>query len=248
MKIGAIIQARAGSTRLPRKILRNLPFGGKTTVLQQAIRRLKKSRRLGDIIVATTVGKEDNDIVDIARRERVKHQRGSNRNVLSRYYSAAKNNNLDVIIRVTSDCPCVDPQILDLMIERHIKTKSDYTSNCVKRSYPHGLDIEVFNFDTLEKAYKNAKRDYEKEHVTPYIIRQKRIFKITEIKAPKNLYAPNIRITLDTEEDYALLCAVFDYLYPKKTYFNAYDILNLFRQKPWLKLINEKVRDRYSQK
>jgi spore coat polysaccharide biosynthesis protein SpsF len=101
--------------------------------------------------------------------------------------------------------------------------------------------VEVFNFNALEKAYKNATKDYEKEHVTPYINRNPQIFKINKIKASKELYAPDIRVTLDTEEDYVLLCAVFDYLYPKNKYFNAYDIVNLFYQKPWLKLINKKI-------
>ncbi|MBA7554427.1 hypothetical protein ES705_47047 [subsurface metagenome] len=113
--------------------------------------------------------------------------------------------------------------------------------NCLVRSYPHGLDVEVFNFDALEKAYKDATKDYEKAHVTPYIYRNPQIFKINKIEAPKELYSPDIRITLDTEEDYALLCAVYDYLYPKDKNFNAYDIVNLFNEKPWLKLINKKI-------
>jgi len=101
--------------------------------------------------------------------------------------------------------------------------------------------VEVFNFNALEKAHKNATKDYEKEHVTPYINRNPQIFKINTIKAPKDLFTPDIRITLDTEEDYALLCAVFDYLYQQNKYFNAYDIVKLFNQKPWLKMINKKI-------
>jgi len=242
MKIAAIIQARISSTRLPGKVLKELPYKSSISCLEQVIRRLKKSKRLNEIIIATTEGKEDDDIVDIAQKEVVKYFRGSKENVLSRYYFAAKENNIDVIVRITSDCPCIDVDITDLTIDAHINKMADYTTNCLIRTYPHGLDVEVFNFNALEEAYKNVTKYYEKEHVTPYIYKNPQKFKINIVKAPKELYAPDIRITLDTEEDYALLCAVFDYLYPKNEYFNAYDIVNLFnKEKPWLKLINKKV-------
>ena len=241
MKIGAIIQARTSSTRLPGKVLKELPYAGGITCLEQVIRRLKKSKRLNEIIIATTKEKEDNDIVNIAKKEEVKYFRGSKENVLSRYYFAAKENDIDLIVRITSDCPCIDAAITDLTIDDHINKMVDYTTNSLVRTYPHGLDVEVFNFSALEKAHKNATKNYEKEHVTPYINRNPKKFKINIIKAPKELYAPDIRVTLDTEEDYALLCAVFDYLYPKDKYFNAQDIVNLFNQKPWLKLVNKKI-------
>ena len=239
--IAAIIQARTSSTRLPGKVLKELPCNSGITCLEQVIRRLKKSKKLNNIIIATTKDKEDNEIIDIAKKENVKYFRGSKENVLSRYYFAAKENNIDLIVRITSDCPCIDAGIIDLTIDDHIDKMSDYTTNCLVRTYPHGLDVEVFNFNALEKAYKNATKDYEKEHVTPCINRNPQKFKINIAKAPKELYVPDIRITLDTEEDYALLCAVYDYLYPKNKYFNAYDIVNLFNEKPWLKLINKKI-------
>jgi len=241
MKIAAIIQARTSSTRLPGKVLKELPYNSGITCLEQVIRRLKKSKKLNDIIIATTKDKEDNEIIDIAKKENVKYFRGSKENVLSRYYFAAKENNIDIIVRITSDCPCIDAAITDLTIDDHINKMANYTTNSLVRTYPHGLDVEVFNFNTLEKVYKNATKDYEKEHVTPYINRNPQKFKINIVKAPKELYAPDIRITLDTEEDYALLCAVYDYLYPKNKYFNAYDIVCLFNEKPWLKLINKKI-------
>jgi len=241
MKIAAIIQARMSSTRLPGKVLKELPFNSGITCLEQVIRRLKKSKKLNGIIIATTEEKEDDNIIGIAKKENVKYFRGSKENVLSRYYLTAKENNIDIIVRVTSDCPCIDPDIIDLAIDAHINKMADYTSNTLTRTYPHGLDVEIFNFSTLEEVYRKANKDYEKEHVTPYIYKNPQIFKINEIKAPKELYAPDIRITLDTEEDYALLCAVYDYLYSKNSYFNAYEIVNLFKEKPWLKLINKKV-------
>lgn len=241
MKTGAIIQARTSSTRLPQKVLKELPWSGKVTVLEQVIKRLRKAQNLSEIIIATTLEREDNEIIKICEKRNIKWFRGSKENVLSRFYSAAKKNKLDIIVRITSDCPCMDPEVVDLIIEKHIKAKADYTSNCLIRSYPHGLDVEVFNFNVLEETYKNAKNNYEKEHVTPYIENNPKKFKTLNVKLPQKLCAPDIRITLDTEEDYALLCAVFDYLYPKNEYFNVYDILNLFKEKPWLKLINKKV-------
>ena len=244
MKIGAVVQARASSTRLQCKVLKDLPYGSGITVLQQVIRRLRKSKKLDDIIVATTVNKADREIVRLSEKERVKWFRGSmnDMDVLERYYLAAKENDLDIVVRITSDCPCIDPEIADLIIERHIDTKADYTSNSLVRTYLHGLDVEVLSFAALERAHKEAKDIFEREHVCPYIYRTSpQAFKIHSLKAPNDLTAPEIRITIDTEEDYALLCAVFDYLYPKNEYFTAYDIVNLFKEKPWLKLINKKI-------
>lgn len=242
MTIGAIIQARTSSTRLPRKVLKKLPYGSGITVLQQVIRRLRKSKKLDEIIVATTTDNADKEIVNIAKDENVKWFRGSKNNVLSRYYGAANKNNLDIIVRITSDCPCIDPEVVDLVIEKHITSNSDYTSNCFKRSFPHGLDTEVISFSALKEANSTAREDFEREHVAPFIYQTRPdLFKISLVEAQKTLSAPDIRITLDTEEDYALLCAVFDYLYHTNEFFGVKEIIDLFKRKPWLKLINKKI-------
>ena len=242
MKIGAIIQARTSSTRLPAKVLKNLPYNSEITVLEQVIRRLKKSDKLNEIVIATTHDKEDHILTTIADKENVKWSKGSKENVLERYYNAAVENNLDIIVRICSDCPCIDPQVIDLLIDEHISSGSDYTNNTIERSFPHGLDAEVVSFTALSKTYNEATQDYEKEHVLEYIVSTKpELFKITNFKAPDNLYAPDIRITLDTEEDYALLCAIFDNLYSENNFFTAFDLIKLFKEKPWLKLINKKI-------
>ncbi|WP_456392077.1 cytidylyltransferase domain-containing protein [Persephonella sp.] len=242
MKVGAIIQARTSSTRLPAKVLKKLPYDSDITVLQQVIRRVNRASTLDEVVVATTTEPEDRIITEIAEREGIKWFRGSKNDVLGRYYHCAKENNIDVIVRITSDCPCIDWDIIDELVEEHIKNKADYTSNVLERSYPHGLDVEVISFDALEQAHCEAKQDFEREHVCPYINRtQKDRFKIHGVKAPPELSAPDIRITLDTEEDYALLCAVFDYLFYENNFFGAEDIVRLFKEKPWLKLINKKV-------
>jgi len=239
MKIGVVIQARISSTRLPGKILLNLPYGSKMTVLQQVIRRVKRAKKINRIIIATTTKKVDDVIVKIAQKEGVDCFRGSESNVLERYYLAARKYKLDTIVRVTSDCPCIDPTILDKLITTHQNTKADFTSNCLTKTFPHGVDAEVFKFATLETAYKNASLDFEKEHVSEYIPNNPKRFRIVEYKASKKYYAPDIRITLDTKEDYTLFCLVFLLLYKKNHFFDTLDIINLFTKNPWIKLINK---------
>ena len=240
--IGAIIQARTSSTRLPGKVLLELPYGTGVTVFQQVIRRLKQSKKIDTVVVATTEDKADDAIVDIASREDISSFRGSKENVLERYYLAAKAFGLDTVVRITSDCPCIDATMVDTTIVYYITEKADYCSISAARTFPHGLDHEVFSMAVLEMAYKNATKDYEKEHVTPYIYRSNPgIFKICVLDAPQELYDPEIRITLDTEEDYAVLCCIFDNLYYKNMFFNTKDIIDLFKEKPWIRLINKKI-------
>ena len=242
MKIGAIVQARTGSSRLPGKVLLKLPYNSDKTVLEQVLERLKKAKTLDDIVVATTEKEEDNRIVEVAKKVGVKTFRGSEKDVLSRYYLAAKQYGFDVVVRITSDCPCIDPKIVDEVVEYHLEKKADYTRN---EGFPRGLDVEVINFSALEIAYCNAKRDFEREHVCPYIYTTApERFKIEYYKAPKRLNRPDIRITLDTEEDYALLCCVFDKLYYENPLFSAEDIVKLFEEKPYLALINKRVRQK----
>lgn len=238
MKIGIILQARTSSTRLPQKVLKELPLGSGVTVLQHIIKRLKKSHMTDEVIVATTEEKSDDEIVKIAKNENVKYYRGSVMDVLERYYGAAKENALDIIVRITGDCPCIDPEIIDLVINKHLEKKGDYTANIVKRSYPDGLDVEVFNSSILEKMYKEADQPDEREHVTVYIHKHKEKFKIFNVEAGQELYAPDRRITLDTVQDYTLLCALFDALYYENKYFNAHAIMKFFDERPWLDGIN----------
>jgi spore coat polysaccharide biosynthesis protein SpsF len=240
MKTGVIVQARAESTRLPGKVLKELPFGGGISVLKQVIRRLGESGSLQEIIVATTNKAADDEIVEIAEKEGVRHFRGSEEDVLSRYFHAARENSLHTVARVTSDCPCIDPQIVDFVVKRHFQENTDYTSNTLTRTYPHGLDCEVFSFKALEKSFAAAGEDFEREHVTPYIYRSGS-FKIQNIEAQTEMRRPDIRITLDTKEDYALLCAVYDFLYHENPSFKTKEVIGLFDEKPWLKHINERV-------
>jgi spore coat polysaccharide biosynthesis protein SpsF len=240
MKIGAIIQARTSSTRFPKKVLQPLPYGSNICVLQQDIRRVKKSKILDEVIIATTTNSDDDEIVKVAIKENVPFFRGSLNNVLERYYKSAAEFNLDVIVRITSDCPCVDWNIVDEVIQSHLDTGADYTSNTLIESFPRGIDCEVFNFDVLEEAYLNASEKYEKEHVTPFIYKTNPDkFKINNVVSSQD--NSKIRITLDTPQDYALLCAIYDNLYYKNNFFSLNEVLELLEEKPWIKFINEDI-------
>jgi len=240
MSTGIIIQARVGSRRLSEKILKPLPFGSETTVLDQVIRRVKKTKKIDRIIVATTKEPGAFRIEKIAKKNKVNCFRGDTDDVLNRYYQAAGKFSLSTVVRVTSDCPCIDWQIIGKMIEIYEQGKYDYVSNSLKRTFPHGLDAEVFSFSVLEKAYLKAKRKDYREHVTPYIYCSRK-FKVGDMLAGPGQCGPEIRITLDTDPDYVLLCAVYDLLYKRKKFFTAEDIVRLFKDRPWLKEINSGV-------
>ena len=240
MKIGAIIQARTSSSRLPRKVLKSLPFDSDISVLQQVIRRVSKSKLVDEVIVATSINNEDLEIVNVAKKENVPYYCGSLNNVLERYYNAAVQNDLDVVVRITSDCPCVDSNVIDKVVQNHLDLNADYTSNSLKESFPRGIDVEVINFDVLKRVYVEASYNYEKEHVTPFI------YKSHPDEFNINSYIENddysnIRITLDTPQDYSLLCCVYDNLYYENNFFTLEDILDLFNKKPWIMSINEDI-------
>ncbi len=241
-KVGIIVQARVGSTRLPRKVLKPLPYKSEKTVLDRVLERLKRVRKADLIVVATTKKSEDDAIVEVAKKQNVAVFRGSEKDVLSRYYEAAKEFGIDTVVRITSDCPCIDPSLVDKVVDFHFKEGADYTRNV---DFPRGLDVEVIDFKALERAHLEATHPSDREHVCPYIYRTApEKFKLAYYTAKGKLKRPDIRITLDTEEDYALLCAVFDYLYPKNPFFGAEEVVELFEEKPWLALINRKVRQK----
>lgn len=240
MKIGAIIQARMSSSRLPNKVLMPLPYGGKDCVLQQVIRRVLKSKFINQVIVATSDHIEDEKISNIAKLENVPCYRGSLDNVLDRFYNAALKFNLDVIVRITSDNPCIDFTILDDVIKSHLELNADYTSTSLNNKFPVGIGCEIINFSALRTSFLNASEKYEKEHVTPFIYKTyPNEFNINSYSC--NQDNSNLRVTLDTPQDYALLCSVYDLLYEKNRFFTLNEILDLFNKKPWLKIINEDI-------
>lgn len=240
MNIVAIIQARMTSSRLPGKILLRLPYGGEKTVLEQVIGRLQQVNEISRIVVATTINLTDDIVVNLCRDIGVEVYRGSENHVLGRFYEIAKQQQADHIIRVTSDCPCLDAGIVSDLIQQHLRETNDYTTNALKRCDPHGLDCEVIRFSALEAAYTNAFENFEIEHVTPYIYKtHSNQFRIGHRKAKND--AHRIRVTLDTKEDYILLCQVYDELYSKNAHFNRKELVRLFQEKPWLSEVNGQI-------
>lgn len=245
MKIGAVIQARVGSSRLPRKIMKKIE--GKT-VLDHVITRVNQSTRIDEIIVATTLHERDSVIESEALKCGVKVFRGSEEDVLSRYYYAAKQNKLDVIVRITSDCPLIDPVLLDDIIQFYQSNNYDIITNAGneldKRTYPRGLDIEIFSVEILENAYYNAEEKYQREHVTPYIYEKYR-----DVYIYKNdIDYSKFRWTLDTAEDLQLITEIYKRLYHGKHDFFMDDIIKLFDSNPELFKINAHVEQKKLEK
>ena len=236
-KVGIIIQARMGSTRLPGKIMltvQNKP------VLEHIIDRLKGCKNVHEIIIATTIDARDDLIVSLAKSNNLKYFRGSEEDVLSRYYYAAKENNLDVIIRITSDCPFVDADIIDSMVATFLKDPSvDYLSNTIKRTFPRGLDVEIMNFSSLKKAFNFAKENCQREHVTPYIYQNEEKFKIKQFIG--NGDDSKYRLTLDTQEDFELIREIYDGIYPVNNYFTLNDVLRFLKQHDHLTMLNSHI-------
>ncbi|MBC2455901.1 glycosyltransferase family protein [Clostridium beijerinckii] len=238
MKVVCIIQARIGSSRLPGKVLKNIC--GKT-VLEHEVNRLKLVPNIDEIIIATTIEKQDDIIVEEANRLKVKYFRGSESDVLSRYYFAAKENNADIIVRVTSDCPCLDYNILKNMVDTFIEKNQDidYLSNTLDRTYPRGYDAEIFTFDALKNASDNARKDYEREHVTPYLYNSNNMFRILSYANSKDY--SRYRITLDTEEDLKLIKVIYEALFNVKEHFLLQDVVKFLEKNPEVVDINKEI-------
>lgn len=240
MKVVCLVQARVGSTRLPGKILKEIC--GKT-ILHHEIDRLKKCKEIDEIVIATTDKEDDDKIVNEAKKLSVKYFRGSENDVLSRFYYSAKENNADIIVRVTSDCPCIDYEILDKMLiyfkDKYKEKQVDYLSNTIKRTYPRGYDIEIFTFSALEKSYINAEKEYEREHVTPYIYdKTNNFFKLSfENKEDYSKY----RVTLDTIEDFIVIKNIFENLYYKNPYFKLNDVVQYLNNNLHIVDINKHI-------
>lgn len=205
MKIIAITQARTGSTRFPNKIMNKI---GDETLLNIHINRIKKAKKINSIIIATTNKKNDDVIKQQADKLNVNCFRGDEDDVLDRFYQAAKIHNPDYIVRLTSDCPLIDPILIDEIIESAIISNFDYCSNTLIESYPDGQDIEVFTFNALKKAWKESVLKSEREHVTPFM---KKNFKSINIHS-NNMEFNKVRMTVDEPNDLVVINKLIDKL------------------------------------
>lgn len=201
----AIIQARMGSTRLPGKMMIDLV--GKP-VVAHVIERVRQSKLLSDVVLATTTDPSDDILATWAEKNNISCFRGSVTDVLDRYYQAAREYRADCVVRVTGDCPLADTSVIDAVIEKYVNDGVDYTSNVHPPTFPDGLDIEVFSFAALERAWQEAKLPSEREHVTPYIWKHPELFVITnhELRIEDDAFdLSSHRWTLDTPEDLEFL-------------------------------------------
>ncbi|AZV55552.1 GNAT family N-acetyltransferase [Clostridium sp. AWRP] len=235
MKVVCIVQARFSSTRLPGKVLKEIC--GKT-VLEHDVDRLRRIKNLDEIVIATTTLEKDNAIVKECEKLKVKCFRGSEEDVLSRYYYAAKENSADVVVRVTSDCPLIDSEVAESIIQCYMENreKYDYVSNTIDRTYPRGLDTEVFSFYALEKAFNEAASQRDREHVTPYIWDNDNIFNIFQYK--NEMDYSNLRWTLDTKEDFKLISIIYEQ-FQGRDYFGMNEIVKFLEKNPEVKEINK---------
>jgi spore coat polysaccharide biosynthesis protein SpsF len=203
-KVVCIIQARMGSTRLPGKVLKDL---GGATVLARTVNRMRLARSLNEIVVATSIEGTDDAIVDEAGRLGVRSFRGSEQDVLDRYYHAALDSEATVVVRVTSDCPLVDPRVADEVIDAFRRERADYASNTLVRTYPRGLDVEVMTMDALTDAWSNAEEAYQRTHVTPYLYENPDSFRLHSVTGDAD--HSEHRWTVDTLEDLEFIRALY---------------------------------------
>lgn len=241
MRVVIISQARMTSTRLPGKVLREVL--GKP-LLEYQIERLRQVKQADEVVIATTTNDTDQPIIELCEQLGVAYYRGSEEDVLSRYYEAATHFGADVVVRVTSDCPLIDPGVIDQVIGLYInnRDKYDYVSNTLERTYPRGLDTEVFSMAVLEKAYQEAREKPEREHATLFIYQHPEQFRLANSSGTVD-YSYH-RWTVDTPEDFALIKLVLQELYPINNYFTWLDVLDLLNEhSEWVKInaaINQK--------
>ncbi|MCD4761752.1 glycosyltransferase family protein [bacterium] len=239
MNIGIIIQARMSSTRLPGKILKKI--AGKE-VLWHVVERCKKSKLANEVIVATSEEASDNIVYNYCKTKKIDVFRGNLNNVLKRFYDCAKKYKLDMIIRITSDCPFIDAEIIDNSIKLFKNCDAKYVSNCLNRTFPRGLDCEIFSFSSLEKAYHQATTQREKEHVTPYIVEHNKKLPYQVEKA----YEGNFRLTLDEIDDYRLIKHLYDKFYQSKKIIDTKKIIKYLNCNPDIAEINAHIEQKHS--
>jgi spore coat polysaccharide biosynthesis protein SpsF len=244
-KTGIVIQARTASKRFPKKILSRI--NGKT-ILEIMIERLIAYFNQEDIYIATTKESRDNAILKIAKNKKINIFRGSENNVLSRFKKCAEKNNLNQVIRLTSDCPLIDPQLIIRLFKIQLNKKFDYSGNCFpydKRTFPVGSDIEFINLNFLKKISRKSLDNYEKEHITPYLNKKK--FKTYLFNSKTN--NSKLRYTLDYKEDLIVLKKIMSHLTTKKIFGTTNQIINFLKNnKNIIKLNSKHVANYYIKK
>ena len=243
-KVISTIEARMTSTRLPGKVLKKI-MG--RPALELLIERLRAVKEIEEIVVATTVNKTDDVIADLCRRINVKCFRGSEQDVLGRVLAAAKSVDGDILIEITGDCPLIDPDVIRACLKVFREGKYDYVSTgCRKRTFPDGLDVQVFPVKVLEEVSQLTQDPSDREHVSYYIYSHPERYRLKNYEATGELYWPELAITLDTPQDLILITKIFEALYPQNPLFSAQDIVRFLRANPQLAAINVDEARRYN--
>lgn len=228
-----IVQARMGSTRLPGKVL--APVCGRP-LLWHLMNRLRVVPTIERLVVATSVEPADDQIAEFCLSSGLECFRGQEQDVLDRFFQAAKYHAADVVVRITADCPLIDPEIVDRVVGLQIKGLWDYTSNTIERTFPDGLDVEAFTFEALQRAWHQATLMSEREHVTPYIWKHRELFSIYQYTQSANF--ADMRWTVDEPEDLEFVSRVFEYFDDGGRLFLMDDVLELIDKQPQLSAIN----------
>lgn len=232
MHVEIYVQARMGSTRLPGKVMLKVLD---KPLLEYLVERLKQVKAADEVVILTSTDAADDVIANYCKDHNISFFRGSNANVLDRYYQAAQASKPEAIVRITADCPLIDPDVVDEVIKFFKDHSYDYVSNGLERTYPRGLDTEIFSYKVLEQAWKHAKKDEEKEHVTPYIYRHPELFLVKNLSLQPR--ADHHRWTVDTPEDFELIKRILENLYPGQPQFRMADVLRLLEKHPdWSQL------------
>lgn len=236
--IVGIIQARMGSARLPGKILKKV---NGVALLGYQVERVRKSRLLNKVVVATSVLAKDDVVEKFCKTNNIEYFRGSENDVLSRYYECAQKYNADIVVRLTADCPLSDPEIIDDTIKFYIDSKVDYVANTVPpetSKYPDGFDVEVFSMKALKKAYEKAKDSHDREHVTFYFWKYNNDFKIAQLYNSKNY--SKYRLTVDYPEDFEVVEFVIKELNKRNSFGHLNEIIEILDANPDIKAKNSK--------
>lgn len=238
-RVVATIEARMTSTRLPGKVL--LPAAGRP-MLAHLVARLRAVPSLDDIVLATTVNAEDDALVAFAEQEALRVFRGSEEDVMLRVLGAARSADADVIVEITGDCPIIDPSVVELVIRTFHANDAAYVSNAHVRSYPDGMDCQVFPVAELARSASMTDEPLDHEHVTLHIRNHPELFRPVHVVAPPELHWPELGLTLDEPADYELLCRIIERLGPVNPLFGCGEVLALLRANPEWTHINRDVR------
>lgn len=234
MKVVAIVQARMGSTRLPNKVMKSI---GGIPMIELLLTRLSQAKELTQVVIATSMDERNQVLVDHVRKLGYACEQGSENDVLDRYLQTARTHGADIVVRITGDCPLVDPELVDAMIERFKTADLDYLSNNNPPTYPDGLDIEVFNLAALVRAARETDKPYDHEHVTPYL-REPGLFNIATFENDEDLSA--CRWTVDEPADFSVIEKIFEHFHPR-TDFGWREVLELEKKRQDIFSINKSI-------